>query len=151
MAATYSAAVRSPSLTAAGVLADIRTTATDRVFLRELGVSVGVAGAAPTVGIVRPSTIGTASTTAAGQPDDVADPAATAVMGSAWSGAPTLAATPIHLRRVTLPASLGAGWVWTWPPGEELVVPISSSLIVYLIGLSAATATAVDVYARWVE
>lgn len=151
MASTLSVAVRSPSLTAAGALADIRTAATDRCFLRELGISVGVAGAAPTVGLIRSATIGTASATAVGQADDTADPAGTVLMGSAWSAAPTISGTPLYLRRITLPASLGAGWVWTWPPGEELVVPISSSLLVWMIGLSAATATAVDVYARWVE
>lgn len=152
MPATYAVADRSSSLTAAGRLAEIRTAATDKVYIRELGVSVGVAGAAATIGIIRPAAIGVTPTAPkTGQAEDPASPAGTAQSAVAWTTAPTLPATPVYMRRVGLPASVGAGWVWTWNPGEELVIPVSSSVLIDLIALSAAAATAIDFYAKWVE
>jgi hypothetical protein len=152
MAALYQVATRSSSLTAAARLAEFRTAAGDRAYIREIGVSVGVAGAAPTIGLIRPNAIGVTPTSPlTAQAIDPASPAGTATIATAWGTAPTLAASPVYLTRVSLPATLGAGWVWAWNPGEELVVPISSSLLIDLVALSAATATAVDVYIRYSE
>jgi hypothetical protein len=152
MAATYGVSDRSASVTAAARLAEFRTGSTQRAFIREIGVSVGVAGASPTIGIIRPNAIGVTPTSPkAGQPEDTAAPASTMTSAVAWGTAPTLPGTPIYMRRVTLPATLGAGWVFSWNPGEELVVPISSSLLIDLVAISAATATAVDWYIKWVE
>jgi hypothetical protein len=151
MPASYTVADRSASLTAAARLAEFRTTATDRAFVKEIGVSVGVAGASPTVGLIRPNAIGvtpTAPKTA--QALDPGNPAGTLTSAVAWGTAPTLPATPIYLRRVTLPAALGAGWVWSFAMGE-LIIPISSSLLLDLIALSAATATAIDWYIDYYE
>jgi hypothetical protein len=151
MAAIYEGAVRSASVTAAARLAEFRT-GSFRAYIREIGVSVGVAGAAPTVGLIRPNAIGVTpggATTPAGI--DSNNPAASTSVATSWGTAPTLAGTPVYLRRITLPATLGAGWVWAWNPGEELIVPINSSFLVDLIALSAATATAVDVYIKYVE
>jgi hypothetical protein len=151
MPATYAVADRSASVTAAARLAEIRTTATDRLFVREIGVSVGVAGAAPTIGIIRPNAIGVTPTSPkTGQAEDPANPAGTGTSAVAWGTAPTLPGTPIYMRRVTLPAALGAGWVWSFEP-EGLVVPVSSSLLIDLVAISAAVATAIDFYVRWWE
>lgn len=152
MPATYAVADRSASITAAARLAEIRTASTDKIYIREIGVSVGVAGAAPTIGIIRPNAIGVTPTSPkTGQAEDSSSPAGTAQSAVAWGTAPTLPGTPIYLRRVGLPATVGAGWVWTWNPGEELVVPVSSSILIDLIALSTATSTAIDFYAKWVE
>lgn len=152
MAGNYQISDRSASLTVAGRLGEIRTSATDRAFVREIGVSVGVAGAAPVIGLIRPNAIGvtpTAPKTALAI--DPANPAGTVQSATAWATAPTLPGTAIYLARVGLPATIGAGWVWSWNPGEELVIPISSSLLIDCISLSAATATAVDWYVKYVE
>jgi hypothetical protein len=146
MPAGYSVADRSASLTAAARLAELRTAAGDRAYIREIGVSVGVAGASPTIGLIRPNAIGVTPTSPkTAQANDPGQPAGTATSAVAWGTAPTLPGTPIYLRRVTLPATLGAGWIWTFGYGE-LVVPVSSSLLLDLIALSAATATAIDFY-----
>lgn len=152
MPATYEIADRSASLTAAGRYAELRSGSTDRLFIREIGLAVAVAGAAPTIGLIRPNAIGVTPTSPkTGQPSDPANPAGTGASAVAWGTAPTLPGTPLYLRRVTLPATIGAGWVWSFNPGEELVVPVSSSLLIDLIGLSAATATAIDFYVKWTE
>jgi hypothetical protein len=122
MPAGYSVADRSASLTAAARLAELRTAAGDRAYIREIGVSVGVAGASPTIGLIRPNAIGVTPTSPkTAQANDPGQPAGTAT------------------------SALGAGWIWTFGYGE-LVVPVSSSLLLDLIALSAATATAIDFY-----
>jgi hypothetical protein len=151
MPATYAVSDRSASLTAAGRFAELRTASTDSVFIREIGVSVGVAGAAPTVGIIRPNAIGVTPTSPKTGVAEGPWALGTAASAVAWTTAPTLPATPIYLRRVGLPATVGAGWIWTWNPGEELIVPVSSSILIDCIALSAAVATAIDFYVKWVE
>lgn len=151
MPALYAVSDRSASVTVAGRLAELRTTSTDRLFVTEIGVSVGVAGAAPTIGLIRPNAIGVTPTSPKTvQALDPGDPAGTGTTATAWGTAPTLPATPVYLRRVALPATVGAGWVWTFAPGE-LVVPVSSSLLIDLIALSAAAATAIDFYIQLTE
>lgn len=153
MPAVYDIADRSASLTAAGRLGEFRT-GSFRAFVTEIGVSVGVAGASPSIGLIRPNAIGVTPTSPkTAQARDPASPAASVTTATGWSTAPTLPGTPIYLRRVTLPATLGAGWVWQFPIGQpgELVIPASSSLLLDLIALSASTATAVDWYVSYVE
>lgn len=151
MPASYEIADRSASVTAAARLAEIRTTSTDRAHVKEIGVSVGVAGAAPTIGLIRPNAIGVTPTSPKTvQAGDPGSPAGTVTTAVAWGTAPTLPGTPVYLRRVTLPATLGAGWVWAFSP-EQLVIPISSSLLIDLIALSAAVATAIDFYVSLYE
>jgi hypothetical protein len=109
MPATYAVSDRSASLTAAGRFAELRTAATDSVFIREIGVSVGVAGAAPTVGIIRPNAIGVTPTSPKTGVAEGPWANGTAQSAVAWTTAPTLPATAIYLRRVGLPATVGAG------------------------------------------
>lgn len=152
MPATYAVSDRSASLTAAGRLGEIRTASTERIYIKEIGVAVGVAGAAPTVGIIRPNAIGVTPTSPkTAVAEEPAAPTGTVTSATAWSTPPTLPGTPVYLRRVGLPATVGAGWVWTWGYGEELIVPVSSSILIDLIALSSAAATAIDWYVKWVQ
>jgi hypothetical protein len=145
--ARYSASVRTPAAAAGAAYADLRTAATDRAFVTEIGIFTSAA-TATSLGLIRPLTVGTASTTTLGQAEDPGNPAGTATIGSAWSVAPTIAASPIYLRRIALPATQAAGVIWTWPaPG--LVVSVSSSLILWNFG--AAAGAACDVYIAWDE
>lgn len=152
MASYYAVSDRSASPTAAARYAEIRTGSGQRMYIREIGISVAVAGAAPTVGLIRVNALGVTPTSPkAGQAEDPAQPATSVTSAVAWATPPTLPGTPIYLRRVGLPATIGAGWVWTWNPGEELVVAVSSAIIIDLIALSSAAATAIDWYVKWTE
>lgn len=145
--ARYSAAVRTPAAAAGAAYADLRSASTDRLFISEIGVFTSAA-TATSVGLIRPLTVGTVSTTTLGQAEDPGNPAGTGLIGSAWSVAPTIAVTPIYLRRIALPATIAAGVIWTWPaPG--LIVPVSSSLILWNFG--GAAGAACDVYIAWDE
>lgn len=145
--ALYSVAIRTPAAAANAPYADLRTTASDKALIREVGFFLAAA-TQTSLGLIRPLASGTASTTVLGQAGESSDPAATALLGSAWSAAPTVAATPIYLRRTTLPASIGAGLIWTFGP-RDLVVPVSSSLLLWNFG--AAAGSALDLYIVWEE
>jgi hypothetical protein len=145
----YNTGVRTVSLTAAAGFADLRAGASTRLRVTEIGVSLGVAGASPTLGLVRETALGTASTSVVAQAEDPTDGASSATVGTIWSTAPTYGA--VYMRRVTLPATIGAGWVWSWSEQNPLIVPVSTGLAIFLIGLSATTATALDVYFKHLE
>ena len=121
---------------------ELRAGATRRVFVRELGVALGAATAS-ILGLGRPAAVGVTPTSPktflAEDPADVAAAVASAI---AWGTAPTLpSADP--LRRIGLPATIGAGMIWQF--GESgLVIPAGGSLILYNL---AASAAALDIYA----
>lgn len=137
--AIYTAAGRTSASTAVAAL-ELRTAATDRIYIKEMGFFVaGVAGAY-NFGIGRPTAIGvtpTANTAIVPLPLDSGAPATTAVMAIAWGTAPTAPVNAVYMRRINLPATLGAGVIWTFQ--DPLIVPVSSSLAVFL--LSAPTAS----------
>ena len=143
----YSASIITPAAGANAPFADLRNGASQRLYVREIGVFT-TAATATSVGLVRPATFGTASTTTAGQQEDPADTNSAALIGCAWSTAPTLTAAPVYLRRVVLPAQIGAGVIWTWPD-EALVVPVSSAIALW--NFAGAAGSALAVYLRWEE
>jgi hypothetical protein len=134
--ALYTVSVRTPAAAANAPYCDLRTVASDRVRVREIGISVATA-VASSVGLIRPNAVGTATSPVALQPQDPNDPAATATVGIAWSPAPTLAATPIYLRRTVIPATIGSAFIWPWYPAQELIVPVNSSLLLWNFGAAA--------------
>jgi hypothetical protein len=148
----YSVADRSATVTTAVRLAELRTTTATRIRIREIGVTVGIAGASPTIGLIRANALGVTPTSPkAGQPHDPSDVAGTASSAVAWGTPPTLPGTPIYLRRVTLPASLGAGWVWNFGPDDLVVAAGPNAILIDMVAISAATNTAIDFYIVWEE
>ena len=134
--------------TAAGAgaaLFDLRTSTVDRVYVREIAL-FAVAATASSLQIIRPTAIGAASVTTAGQPVDPADPASAITIGTGWSTQPTLG--PIPLARFTLPAVIGAGIVLSYAP-RDLIVPVSNSLVVSNVG--GVAAPAYDGWIVWEE
>jgi hypothetical protein len=145
--ALYEVAVATPAAAAGAAYCDIRTAAGARAEIREIG-AVCNAATASAIGLIRPATVGTATTTTAGQPEDPADTAATAVIGTAWSSAPTIGT--IYLRRFGTAAQIGAGIVWSWWAARRgLIIPISSSVILWNYGGGAGSV--LQVWAVWEE
>ena len=136
----YSVGVRTPAAGAAAAYCDIRTTSTKPVYVLEIGCFSSAATASG-VGIGRPATLGTTSTTTLVQAEKSGDAAGVTVVGTAWSAAPT--APTIFMRRLTTPANTGAGFIFQWPP-NSLLIPISGSLI--LSNFGAGAGAAMDVY-----
>lgn len=141
--ALYSCAVRTISAATTTTAWELRTTTTDRIAILEIGIFLA-AGTASTFGLGRPQAIGlTPITTTAGQAEDPANPAGTGVVATAWTTAPTVPL--IFHRRISLPATVGTGIIWTFPRG--LFVPISSSIILWNLATNGVT----DAYVVWDE
>lgn len=145
--AMYTHAARSSGTVSGDALWELRSAAQGRLRLRELGIFMAAATAS-TFGLGRPEAIGiTPTTPVLGQAEDPADAAAVGATALAWGTKPTAPSSSIYLRRIGLPAAIGAGIIWTWPDGPGLVIPVSSSIVLY----NLATNGVVDVYARWEE
>lgn len=137
--ARYSIGFTKTGIAAAGAIIDLATASTDRAKILEMGWTVSaMTGTSPVlnVGVSRTTAVGTRTTPTTLLAEDFSDPAGTATLASAWSVAPTIAATP--LRRLAVNA-IGAGIVWTWPMGAFLV-PVSSSVVLHAIAISGASA-----------
>jgi len=138
----YSLGVRTVDGTAAAPAWEIRTGATPgRAKLLEIGFFL-VAATASELGLGRPAAIGTVPTAPVDfLTEDPNDIIAAGVLQSAiaWGGAPTTPAA--FLRRISLPATIGTGVIWTFPKG--ITIPVSNSLVLWNIG----TNSLLDAYA----
>jgi len=112
-----------------------------RVKVFEIGITMAAATAS-TFGLGRPQATGVTPSSAVNfQVEDPNDVLAAGVVRSAlaWGTDPTVPLT--YFRRVSLPATVGTGVIWTFPQG--LVIPVSSSIIVWNI----STVGVADMYA----
>lgn len=133
--AVYSIANRTSNVTIANPNLELRTAATDRLALMELGWYMAAATAS-TIGLGRPQAIGiTPTSPQTVLAEDVADPVGTATTALAWGTAPTV---PLNFfRRLQLPATIGAGITLVFPRG--IIVPVSSSIITWNISASGVS------------
>ena len=112
-----------------------------RVKVFEIGITMAAATAS-TFGLGRPQAVGITPTSPVNfQVEDPNDVLAAGVVRSAlaWGTDPTVPLA--YFRRVSLPATIGTGVIWTFPQG--LVIPVSSSIIVWNI----STVGVADMYA----
>lgn len=119
----YTAAFAKTTTAAAGPICDIRTAAAKDVRVWEIWVSLDTA-VAGTVGLVRTTSAGT---TPGGDQVAVAeDFSNTRTVAThcytTYATEPTQATT--YIRRSALPATIGAGVLWTFPEG--IVIPTST-------------------------
>ena len=138
--------------TANSTLVNLKTAATDRARVREVGLFLSVLPTtAPDLVLVRMNAVGTgAITTGTTVPQDPADAAAATTIETAWATArPTV--TGGHFRRALLPLTIGAGIVWTMPPGNEIIMAVSTGLCIHNINASGATVGTLNGYVVWDE
>ncbi len=137
----YGHAQRTSGVTSGVATWELRSTATDRLRIVEIGVFMAAATAS-TFGLGRPAAIGVTPTSPGTViAEDVADPAGTGTTAVAWGTAPTAPTSGFYLRRISLAGSIGAGVIWTFGP-TGLIVPISSSIVIY----NLATNGIADIY-----
>lgn len=132
-------AVQKASGAAAGPVVQFRAAnaARDaRVF--EIGV-FAVTAVAGEVGLGRPAAIAVTPTggtaVASGQGYDNVAGAGAAVVDTGWGTAPTSPTT--FWRRAQLPATIGAGVIWSFPSG--LVVPAAGAFVLWQFSALAVT------------
>lgn len=119
--ALYSASFNSTVTTTGAASADLKAAATNSPKVMEVGINL-ITATASTYGWGRPANSGSATQTSpvlllAENPGDPVGLSGSAV---AWSVAPT--APTQQYRRVGLPATAGAGIIWTFPRGFTLAV-----------------------------
>lgn len=138
----YSLGVRTTNATDAECAWEIITGATPgRVKLVEMGIFLAAA-TATTIGLGRPQAVGITPTSPVDfLPEDPNNVLASGVVQSAlaWGTKPTIPTA--FLRRIALPAVIGTGVIWTFPEG--VVIPVSSSIILWNLG----TNSVLDAYA----
>jgi hypothetical protein len=129
----YSLANRTSATTNGAANLEARTAATDRAAVIEIGITIAAATAS-TFGIGRPQAIGVTPTSPVTVlAEDPADPAGTVQTALAWGTGPTVPVS--FFRRAALPATIGAGFIFTFPRG--LVIPISSSIVLWNLATNA--------------
>ena len=150
MGRAFECGVTGAAAASAAAYATIESAANVRMRVREIGFFLSAATAS-SLGLGHPANEGTppvASTTAAGQPLDQQDGiAAVGVLGTAWSTAPT--APTVYMRKINLPAVIGAGVIWTWPADNPLIIKPSGWIVLWNYG--AAAGAAPNVYVKWEE
>jgi hypothetical protein len=133
--AIYSQAQNTTVAGSAAPSFDFKASASNSPRLMEFGVNLGAATAS-TYGIGRPGNDGSVAQTAglAVLPENPNDPAGQTTTAIAWSTAPTVPTT--YFRRIYLPATIGAGVIWTFPRG--LICVASRGIVQWNIAASAA-------------
>jgi hypothetical protein len=119
--AQYELGINSTVTTTGAAAGELRSASGTPLRLRELGLTLAIATAS-TYGIGRPGAVGVTPTSPitvlASNPSDPAGSGTTAV---AWGTGPTVPTQ--FLRRVTLPATVGAGIIWTWELNRFIIGP----------------------------
>jgi hypothetical protein len=139
------------TLVTAGInapLVAIRAPATERCALRELGVSL-IAATSTRLGLTRATTVSvTPGTTVAGQNKQPGAPASGTLLVSSWATVPVVSAS--LFRRITLPAAIGAGYIWQWPADDPLIIGLGSAIAELVIANLVAVAPSLfDYWACW--
>lgn len=133
--AIYSIAQRTTVTTIAAAAWEVRSTSANKPKVMEMGISLGAATAS-IYGIGRPQAIGITPTSplTALDESDGNGPAGLTTCAVAWGTGPTV---PLNFfRRVSLPATIGAGVILTFPRG--LGLPVSGSIVLWNITANSA-------------
>jgi hypothetical protein len=132
--AIYSLANRTGIGTTGAANTEVRTTSTDRASVLEIGITIAAATAS-IYGIGRPAAIGVNPTSPVTVlAEDPASPAGTVVTAIAWTTtAPTVPTN--FFRRISFPATIGAGFCFTFPRG--LIIAVSNSIVCWNLGTNS--------------
>ena len=126
--AIYSLSLNTTVTTTGAAAMDLRASSANSPRIMEVGLNL-LTATASTYGLGRSGNTPTQTSPVLVQAENSADPAGVSGCAVAWSVAPTVPAQ--FFRRVSLPATAGAGVIWTFPRG--LLIPVSSSLVVWNI------------------
>lgn len=155
MAGSYSIGKASAAVavTGGGVYGELAASASARARVREVGVFLNsAAGGAVTVALGRPGNTPTTGTAALGNAEDSADPASTvSLITAGWGTAPTV--PTLIFRQIVLPATVGAGVIWQWAPGDELILGVTRNLglVLWVTAQTIAASQTASIYAKWQE
>lgn len=133
--AIYSLSLASTVTTSGAASWDVKAAATNEPAVMEVGVINGAATAC-TYGYGRSGNTPTQTSPVLVQAEDEGRPAGLTGCAVAWSVAPTVPTQ--HFRRAFLPATIGAGIIFTFPRGLVLASS-SASLVQWNLAASSAS------------
>ena len=120
----FSATGKTLATAANSNILSIRSTATQRAMIEELYAYAEAATAWLSPALFLTTVVDTAGTGVTFQKEDGGSGAASVTLQTIPTGG-TLAA--VAHKRASLPAVIGSGFIWSWPPGEGLIVAVSLS------------------------
>ena len=135
-----------------GVLANLKTAASDRAWLREVGVFIETASTnAPQYGLKRMNAVGTgAITVATPMLSDAADGTAATGLETAWATLRPTVITAAGGRKAAVANTIGNGIIFDFT-NRPLVVPVSAGICVVMLNASGATLGVHGGYVVWEE
>lgn len=124
----------------------LRCPVTERMAVREIGVTLQAA-TATRLSLVRATVVSVTPTgNFAGQAKNPLSPASASTLVTGWTTIPTAGGTPF--RRISLPAAIGAGYIWTWPADDPLMV--GNGVAIGEICINNLVAVAPSLFDFWV-
>jgi hypothetical protein len=138
----YSVGLSKTAATTGTAIAMIRPASTNSPSVREIGVFNSTA-VASSIGLIRSATAGTPSTSVLVQSDIPGLAAGVTNIDTAWSSQPTIGS--IYMRKIVLPATIGAGVIWTFEPRD--LVPLNGATTQLLLwNFGAGSTAALEIY-----
>jgi hypothetical protein len=135
--AIYSLSLNTTVTTTGAAAMDLRASAANSPRIMEVGLNL-LTATASTYGLGRSGNTPTQTSPVLVQAENPADPAGLTGCAVAWSVAPTVPAQ--FFRRVSLPATAGAGVIWTFPRG--LILAAAGTMLLWNLATNSASTNA---------
>ena len=133
----YSLSLNTTVTTTGAAAMDAKSAATNTPKFMEIGLNL-LTATASTYAIGRSGNVPTQTSPVLLQAENPGDPAGLTGCAVAWSVAPTVPTQ--FFRRVSLPATAGAGAILTFPRG--LALAVSSSMLIWNLATNSASMNA---------
>lgn len=133
--AIYSLSLNTTVTTTGAACGDLMASASNSPRIMEVGINL-VTATASTYAIGRSGNTETQTAPVTVLAENPNDPAGQSKCAVAWSVAPTVPAN--FFRRIGLPATAGAGVIWTFPRG--LLLAASAGMLVWNLATNSASA-----------
>jgi hypothetical protein len=135
--AIYSLSLNTTVTTTGAACMDLKASAANAPRIMEVGINL-LTATASTYGLGRAGNTPTQTAPVLVQAEVPGDPAGVSGCAVAWSVAPTVPTQ--FFRRVSLPATAGAGVIWTFPRG--LVLAAGATMLLWNLATNSASMNA---------
>lgn len=135
--AIYSLSQNTTVTTTGAAAMDLKASSANSPKIMEVALNL-LTGTASTYGLGRSGNAPTQTSPVLVQAENPADPAGQSGSAVAWSVAPTVPAQ--FFRRVSLPPTVGAGVIWTFPRG--LTLAASAAMLIWNLATNSASMNA---------
>jgi hypothetical protein len=132
--AIYSLSLNTTVTTTGAAAGDIMASSANAPRIMEVGINL-ITATASTYGLGRSGNTETQTSPVTVQQENPNDPAGNSKCAVAWSVAPTVPSN--FFRRIGLPATAGAGVIWTFPRG--LILAPSAGILIWNLATNSAS------------